>query len=178
MSVSPCDIVERVAEMLQSAGVDLSDESRDYNELIAEGLGTVRMFHQDDDLRVIVYGNLSEGFEFIGPFADSDEAYDYEEERLQLWNTWTATLFTPDEYVKILENRQAERERKAMKTSRFYTVQVDPDAVRIFAGTLVPDEDGNHAPGSGGEILLGEGDSYSWGETDFEGGTFQSSEEG
>ena len=43
MSWSPCDLLDIVHGMLQDAGIDLSDETRDYNELIAEGLGEVKM---------------------------------------------------------------------------------------------------------------------------------------
>ena len=45
---------------------------------------------------VLVIGNLNEGFRFIGPFADFDEAAEYSQKFGQDAWDWIATLESPE----------------------------------------------------------------------------------
>lgn len=55
---------------------------------------------------VIVVGNLSEGFKFVGPFQSFDEAAEYAERFLDC-ETWIATLDYPAMETKLSIQRKA-----------------------------------------------------------------------
>lgn len=45
---------------------------------------------------IIVAGNLSDGFTFVGPFNEQEDAFEYADEHLGHVITWVATLDTPE----------------------------------------------------------------------------------
>ena len=60
-----------------------------------------------DDKYVLVRGNLSDGFQFEGPFDDFDAA----DEDMRIWHdgdSWIATLYAPcvddDETIPVFNN--------------------------------------------------------------------------
>jgi hypothetical protein len=44
---------------------------------------------------VLIYGNLSDGFEFLGPFKSFDQASDYALDRIEPVETWITPLYRP-----------------------------------------------------------------------------------
>lgn len=51
----------------------------------------------DNELIFIISGNPSDGFVFVGPFSDPDQASGYAEERMHDHPWWLDTLQTPDQ---------------------------------------------------------------------------------
>lgn len=66
---------------------------------VSDVLDAVHLTTDDDQAEhgaVIVHGTLSDGFEFIGPFADFDAASEYADDAGEIDKpTWIATLFAP-----------------------------------------------------------------------------------
>jgi len=53
----------------------------------------------NNDKSILVTGNLSDGFEFFGPFESFEEADEYSYGLNQgIGNSWVATLNNPDKY--------------------------------------------------------------------------------
>lgn len=49
-------------------------------------------YKKGDNFSIVVYGNLSDGFTFVGPFRDHDEAASYSFNEM---GSWVATLENP-----------------------------------------------------------------------------------
>jgi hypothetical protein len=48
---------------------------------------------------VLVIGNLSEGFRFVGPFDSHEEADEYSRLKADAFSDWIATLEPPEQVV-------------------------------------------------------------------------------
>ena len=54
----------------------------------------------DDELTVIVIGNITEGFEIIGPFADFDAADEFASNHFVMTDVWLMKAWSPEDFLE------------------------------------------------------------------------------
>lgn len=60
--------------------------------------------NNNNNKHVLVVGNLSDGFEFFGPFENGDEAFEWGSENFLDENLWVATLREPSGFIAAVDN--------------------------------------------------------------------------
>jgi hypothetical protein len=66
-------------------------------------LETARQRHldqtEDEELHVVLVGDLSSGFRVAGPFAGYEEAFEWTCSQFTSWNTWIMPLEDPAKFI-------------------------------------------------------------------------------
>lgn len=79
---------------------------------------------------IIVVGNLSDGFQFVGPFEDFDEAALYAEKNYSNLDTWVATLYPYTNLNHYAQGTVAECEAKMRELTNGERGCADPSEHR------------------------------------------------
>lgn len=57
----------------------------------------------DEYQAVVMIGNISDGWEIVGPFPSWDDASEWADKNIGENFTWIATLYSPEQYFELEE---------------------------------------------------------------------------